>query len=136
MVVGIRQLKGRKLPERRFMFAYVLTSLGLIAGTALIGRTPTTPKAYVGLEGIWQEVASPKLTYRLNSDGTLDSWWESLPHGRTGSWSRSGQVVTVRSDRDWHVVGTLGNGTITGVMYVSSTGKVLAPVTWVRKVKP
>lgn len=137
LVVGVLRLSGRPLPGRRACTAFLVLSLGLVGSTWLLAQRATAPApvppGYAGLEGIWSEASSPKLTYRLNPDGTVYHWWEGLGHGKSGSWSRTGQTVTIRSDRDWQLVGTLGSGTITGTLSVTSTGAPIAPVVWVRK---
>jgi hypothetical protein len=140
LVLGLRGLSGRPHPRRHNVLLFVLVSAGLIGLTALIARRATAPApvpaSHAGLEGLWHPSASDKHAYRFNPDGSVDAWWSALGGGRFGSWTRVGQTVTVRTIRNWHFVGTLSAGTITGTMYETDSGKVIGAETWVRPVAP
>jgi hypothetical protein len=47
----------------------------------------------------------------------------------------SGATITVLSDRDWTITGTLAGSSIKGTMSVTSSKKVLGPEGWVRDVR-
>jgi hypothetical protein len=138
--LGLRRLAGKPYPGRRSTIAFLLFSALLIGGTILAARSmtarPPLPAGYADIEGIWQRADDEKHTYRLNPDGSLDSWWSGMPHGKMGTWTRSGPTITVIDRRDWQFAGTLAGNSIKGTMSVNSTGRSLGAVEWVRKVRP
>jgi hypothetical protein len=140
LVLGLRRLAGKSYPGRRSSVAFLLVSALLIGGTTFATRSitarPPLPAGYAGIEGIWQRADDEKHTYRLNPDGSLDSWWSGMPHGKVGKWTRSGQTVTVSTQWDWQFAGTPAGSSIKGTMSMTSTGRSLGAVEWVRKVRP
>jgi hypothetical protein len=140
LALTVRSLSGKPYPDRNSITLFLVLSVGLVGAALLLARRTTAPvpipASYVGLEGLWHPASSDKHAYRFNPDGSVDAWWEGLGGGKFGSWSRSGQTVTVRTIRNWHFVGTLAGGSITGTLFESSSGKVISPESWVRPVKP
>jgi hypothetical protein len=142
LVLAIRRFVGKAYPSRHTSVAFLLFSACFVGGTVVIARsmigtaqTPA-PVGYADIEGIWQRADDEKSTYRLNPDGSLDSWWSGMPHGKMGTWVRSGRTITVVYQRDWQFAGTLTGNSIKGTMSVTSTGKPLGTVEWVRTVRP
>jgi hypothetical protein len=135
---GVKFFQGRS----RAAFGTLSLAVGLAivlgggAAGALLKLTekPAMSPALRGLEGVWRDGGS--WAYCFNSDGTVDGWSTGLGGGKVGTWSRSGQVVTFRSDRGWQVVGTLKGSQIRGTMSTAPGGTYASPVVWKRKVVP
>lgn len=140
LILAFRRLSGRPYPRRHFAALYAVLSLGLVGVTTLVATKRTAPArppaALAGLEGAWHSTNSDKTIYRFNPDGSLDSWYEGFSGGRFGSWTRSGQTVTIRTIRDWQITGTLTPNKIAGKMSKSSDGTPIGPDVWVRDVVP
>jgi hypothetical protein len=140
LILGTRRLAGKPYPRLRSAEIYLVLSAILVSSTTFLAWRVTAsapvPAKYEDLAGIWRRADDDKHSYRFNPDGTLDSWWSSMPHGKMGRWSRSGQTVTVIYDRDWSMSGTLAGGSFKGMMSVTSTKKPLGAVEWVRDYNP
>jgi hypothetical protein len=136
LALGVRWLAGKPLPGRHTVAWFIGISAILAAACVLGLRQMTAPKPAPppGLEGAWYD--SGHMAYRFNSDGTVDGWWSGLPHGKVGTWSRSGRTITFRSDKGWQFLGTLQDGTIRGTSSQAATGAYSAPAVWTRKVRP
>jgi hypothetical protein len=140
LTLGIHRLSRKAYPRRRAAKIFLVFSSILISSTTLFAWRLTAsdpvPARYADVSGIWHRADDNKQTCRFNPDGTIDSWWSGMGGRRSGRWGRSGQTITMIDDRDWQVVGTISGSSITGVMSVTSTGKPLGNVKWVRDVKP
>lgn len=140
LVLALRRLSGKPYPRRRTAIVYTAISLALVGSSWAITSKLTTrapsPASRAGLEGLWHASGSTKLKYRFNPDGTLDAWSEGMGGGHFGTWSRTGQTVTIKTIRDWGMTGTLTKSKIAGTLSTTSTGKAVAPETWVRDVVP
>jgi hypothetical protein len=136
LALGVRSLSGKALPGRGTVARFIAISAILVAASVLGVRHMTTPRPAPppGLEGVWYD--SGHMAYRFNPDGTVDGWWSGLPHGKVGTWSRSGRTITFRSDKGWQFVGTVRDGTIGGTSSLASTGAYPTPAVWTRKVRP
>jgi hypothetical protein len=136
LALGVRSLSGKPLPGRHTVAWFIGISAILVAASVLSVWHMTAPKPAPppGLEGVWYD--SGHMAYRFNSDGTADGWWSGMPHGKVGTWSRSGRTITFRSDKGWQFVGTLQDGTIRGTSSQASTGAYSTPAVWTRKVRP
>src|SRR3954468_21274116 len=93
--------------------------VGLFAVLALLGGG-----AYLwfsrhnveGLEGTWHDSDNPTHHYEFRRNGDVatwsgsKSWWNKI--GWDATWRRSGQQITIRTDRNWDFVGELDGDVI------------------------
>ena len=140
LTLGIRRLAGKPYPGWRSIGVFLVFSAILVGSTTLLAWrvtwTAPAPAHYSDVEGIWHRADDARQTCRFNPDGTIDHWSGGMGRGTTGRWARSGPTITMIDDHDWQVVGRISANSITGAMSVTSTGKSLGTVTWVRDVKP
>ncbi len=84
-----------------------------------------------GLAGTWRDPANPKFQYEFRADGRVDSWngSRSLVNklGWEATWRRSGNHITIRTDRNWDFEGDLEGDTIRGRMLMRDTSGAIVP---------
>ena len=114
----------------------VLPLAGLLGGLVLSHDTGPGAHDMFGLEGIWRDPVNPRHSQHFKPDGKLKSAWSGLSHGVIGTWSRHGQHIKIRHNRDWQHVddleGTLQSGTIQWQVIDRQTGKRNGQVVWKR----
>jgi len=77
-----------------------------------------------GLEGTWHDTANPSHSCEFRRNGDVatwsgsKSWWNKI--GWDATWRRSGQKITIRTDRNWDFVGELDGDVIRGKMLMKN----------------
>jgi hypothetical protein len=75
-----------------------------------------------GLDGTWRDNNNPKHSYEFQANGDLTTWYGSKEWwnkiGWSATWRRTGNQITIRTDRNWDFEGTLDGATIRGKMLI------------------
>lgn len=134
--LSFRLFAQKPMPRKSTVLVFLVATV-LVTGIALsIARRAMPPSPTLAvmkqLDGIWVQQGSPRQTFRFRPDGVLLCTSEGFGSGPFGTWSISGQKITIVSDRDWTVVGTLTLGAIRGASSETKTGYVYGPVTWIQ----
>jgi hypothetical protein len=122
---------------RRYRLALVVFGIvGACAVAALVGGWIYLQFAghnVTGLEGTWRTANDGSHDYEFRANGDLEawvgrkSWWNRL--GWSATWRRSGQHITIRTDRNWDFEGQLDGGAIRGKMLIrDETGAIVTEV--------
>lgn len=100
----------------------VLAALGLV-GFLVVQRF--TGHDMTGLEGVWHAAGDTdrRQGYDFQPDGTVSAWngnqkgfWNTI--GWEARWRRTGDQITIRTDRNWDFVGNLEGDTLRGTMTI------------------
>lgn len=106
--------------------ALIFVALGVIALLVVAGLAggliywKFSGQNMAGLQGTWRNPKNPKHTYEFKPNGEVDtwsgskSWWNRI--GWTATWRRDGQNITIQTDRNWDLKGTLEGNSIRGKM--------------------
>jgi hypothetical protein len=133
------RVRGKKL-------ALIIVGLGLVASllvSGLVGGCLYFRFAghnMAGLQGTWRDVNNPKHVYEFQPNGDLDAWTGSKSWinriGWTATWRRDGQSITIHTDRNWDLRGTLEGDAIRGKMIIrdgNSETETEAEIVWRRE---
>jgi hypothetical protein len=103
------------------VFAVVLLLIAILGVAGLVGGRlyfRFSGHNMAGLQGTWRDVHDSKHVYEFQSNGDLDCWYGSKSWfnrlGWTATWHRDGQNITIHTDRNWDLKGTLEGDTIRG----------------------
>jgi hypothetical protein len=96
----------------------LVTVAGLLLGAAATGwfYLHRQRAQMAGLEGTWRAGANSRHTHQFSANGTVYSWYESLPMEPFMRWTRHGNTITIKTDRKWDFEGELEGDTIRGQM--------------------
>jgi hypothetical protein len=103
--------------SRTLLLVVVAGGLLLVLGVAAGWVTLQQRQArMVGLEGTWRDGANSRHTHQFRANGSVDSWYGSLPMESFMTWRRHGNTITVKTERNWDFVGVLEGNEIRGKM--------------------
>jgi hypothetical protein len=108
--------------------------VAVVLGVLIVGALAVGGLAYwwfsahntAGLEGTWRDAGNPKHCYEFRANGHVDTWsgsqalWNKI--GWEATWRRSGNHITIRTDRNWDFEGELEGDTIRGKMLMRDPG--------------
>ncbi len=117
-------------PQHRSRLPYLIAGLVCLTLATLLGLAiyfRFTGHDMTGLEGVWHADSDPdkRQGYDFQPDGTVSAWngkeksfWNTI--GWEASWRRSGDEITIKTDRNWDFVGKLEGDTLRGTTTIRS----------------
>jgi hypothetical protein len=133
------KVRGKKL-------ALIIVGVGIVASLVVSGFVGgcvyrrLALHNMAGLQGTWRDINNPKHLYEFQPNGDVDAWTGSKSWlnriGWTATWRRDGQNITIHTDRNWDLQGTLEGDAIRGKMIMrdgNSETQSEAEIEWRRE---